>query len=126
MPKIFRNKSFSVTANTITINLGGSPTLSKGSGANSGSPNVYSGGILKKGSNPFCNLKIESFQSTNVLIETSNFNIGNDTTWDDIDTNTTDAITVPTMNNLTVTTGGLADKYTGDYTGFYTKFTPVL
>ena len=116
----------SVTANTITINLGGSPTLSKGSGANSGSPNVYSGGILKKGSNPFCNLKIESFQSTNVLIETSNFNIGNDTSWDDIDTNTTDAITVPTMNNLTVTTGGLADKYTGDYTGFYTKFTPVI
>jgi len=116
----------SVTANTITINLGGSPTLSKGSGANSGSPNVYSGGILKKGSNPFCNLKIESFQSTNVLIETSNFNIGNDTTWSDIDTNTTDTITVPAMNNLTVTTGGLADKYTGDYTGFYTKFTPVI
>ena len=30
------------------------------------------------------------------------------------------------MNNMTVTTGGLADKYTGDYTGFYTKFTPVI
>ena len=63
--------------------------------------------FLKIGTNPFCNFKIEIFQSTNVLIETSNFNIGNDTTWDDIDTNTTDTITVPTMNNLTVTTGGL-------------------
>ena len=56
--------------------------------------------------------------STDVLIETSNFNIGNDTTWGDIDNNTTDTITVPSMNNLTVTTGGIADKYTGDYTEF--------
>lgn len=123
----FTNQSVSaVTANTITVNLGTSPTLSLGSGANSGSPVVYSGGILKIGSNPFCNFKVEIFETPNVLVETSNFNIGNDTTWSDIDSNTTDTITVPTMNNMTVTTGGLADKYTSDYTGFYTKFTPVI
>ena len=123
----FTNQSVStVTANTITVNLGTTPALSLGHGSNSSTPVVYSGGILKIGTNPFCNFKVEIFETPNVLIETSNFNIGNDTTWSSIDSNTTDTITIPAMNNMSVTTGGLSDKLTGDYTGFYTKFTPVI